>query len=116
MHIDCGVGWFDLILKFHNEAIKHDPKYIFLAVKEKYARMQIAFKSENHYMVLRDIEDAISEESQGVCELCGGQGSMCEINSWEKNYCDSCFDNVVKINNYEDTTEKPIRTAVSKDH
>ena len=88
---ECGDGWASLIydlsaaLSFHARA--HGLSIVATQVKEKYGalRFYVDVADEWSYQLIDEAEEA----SEGICELCGSQGSL-ERTGWWTTRCKDC--------------------------
>lgn len=83
-------GWFSLIWNMFEEfdALPEKPKVF--EINEKYGEMTVDISSKvSAAWIIVEKHQALSEN---VCETCGAEGSIREVNGWLNAYCDNCFD------------------------
>jgi hypothetical protein len=84
--IDCGKGWYQLILDTHNKIVELDPNYTIQQIKEKYGGLRF-YHTSCHQFATWDIEEAAEVESYTICEVCGRPGSL-RGRAWLQTTCD----------------------------
>lgn len=88
--IECGDGWYNLILNLC-ESIEKDLKEIndfeVLQIKEKYGRLRFytTHVPEHIFQLIREAES----QSQLICEVCGDKGEKRKT-TWIFTRCDKC--------------------------
>ncbi|WP_342565408.1 hypothetical protein NST84_09860 [Paenibacillus sp. FSL R7-0345] len=91
----CGDGWYTLIYSMFEEI-----ENLFIAgdrlvdlqvyeIKEKYGEMRVSIGSS--LQEVYNIVDTYEVRSSKVCEECGEEGKIRDINGWLSVNCDSCY-------------------------
>jgi len=97
--IECEDGWIPLIDSMckeikdyiHNNypELEYDQEFYFTQIKEKYGRLTcyLTFSVGN----ILEIIDKYEEKSYNICEICGNDGKIREINGWYQTLCDKHY-------------------------
>lgn len=75
--IECGPGWYPLIISIHQELIKIDPNYKILQIKEKFGGLRFYYvsNSKRHFQIDR-IVHYYENKSYETCEITGKPGKL----------------------------------------
>ena len=98
--LEVGNGWYPLLDDLCSKIQKHigetDDDFGFHAVqvKEKYAELRFYFEGGDEYIekLIRNAEKA----SVHICEVCGKEGEITEINHWFQTLCKPHFKEKLK--------------------
>jgi len=77
-HIDCDEGWWELLIKLHNEVLLVDPEYRIFQVKEKFGTLRFYYScSSPHFGKQIDKIVARYERISALtCERTGKPGQL----------------------------------------
>lgn len=105
--IDCGRGWYPLIVKLDADLTDIAPGYRLFQVKEKfgglryYAESPRAEDEDGCEYVNQEIDGPFNEliheaevRSMTICELCGQPGSPQQVRGWIRTLCPACREEV----------------------
>lgn len=91
--VECGDGWYKIIDQLCQSLSGMDLKGAWIVtVKEKFGGLRVGLSSigmESYPAVASAIEYA-EESSCKICEECGRNGRIRNINNWLKTLCDEC--------------------------
>lgn len=77
-HIDCGPGWFSIIMDLHKDLVAIDPDYQIYQIKEKFGGLRFYFRASSpdlHASLMRYV-NLHEERSRDRCELTGKSGYL----------------------------------------
>lgn len=97
--IDCGSGWFDLILelsieietiaqRMKTEGVDESLLPYAFQIKEKYGGLNVSV--HNGYPEFSHLIIAAEAQSRSVCEECGKPGILRRNDGWFSTLCDDC--------------------------
>lgn len=97
--IECGSGWFDLILKLSveiemiaqrmkTEGVDESLLPYAFQIKEKYGGLNVSV--HNEYKEFSHLIEAAEAQSGRVCEECGKPGILRMNDGWFSTLCDEC--------------------------
>lgn len=96
MEISCGIGWYELLRAFFDEAgaagRRAATRITILQIKEKFGGLRIYFQmdgDETSVQAVRDAEHAAEAASFSVCEACGAAGELRDHGGWMVTLCDA---------------------------
>lgn len=92
--IECGEGWYDLLIELDEKLNKIYPDYELEQVKEKFGTLryycslfnckdQTIDKTHLFYKIIYEYE----KKSGTICEVCGETGRETCIRSWSRTFC-----------------------------
>lgn len=87
--IDCGKGWYPLLVQTHKRLLAIDPDYEVHQVKEKFGGLRYyhAVHTDKDYQAAWDIEADAERKSYTICEICGAPG-YARAGGWIRTLCD----------------------------
>jgi hypothetical protein len=94
--VECGPGWYQLIIDCDLELGAIDPLYQVLQIKEEFGTLRYYFSTSDGREHLRkkmnEVVAVYEYVSSHKCELCGDMGAKMHKNSygWMKTVCESC--------------------------
>ena len=107
-----GPGWWPIIDHYMEQARAIDPECT-VEVKEKYGtlRADIITHKDVDRDALYQIEQAMEDASETVCEICGGPGGLKNMQNWYLTLCPKCasLDALERRKVYEEATERYFR-------
>jgi hypothetical protein len=76
--VDCGEGWFDLIVELDRELNEIDPDYKIFQIKEKFGGLRFYISGSNPLLTktLQAKIDEYEKKSYSICEVTGDPGSL----------------------------------------
>ncbi len=87
--IQCGAGWYPILVRLEERLGEIDPDYRVLQIKEKFGTLRF-YLAGRHYEFGKAAVAEAEAESARTCELCGGPGYLRTRNSWLRTVCDDC--------------------------
>lgn len=92
--IDCGKGWYPLIVELDARLAEIDPDYEVHQAKEKYGSLRYYTSTkgtESFDGPFFDLIRGAERRSESICEICGSdKGVLCQRGSWLKTLCPEC--------------------------
>lgn len=80
--IECGQGWYPIIIACHKELVAIDPDYEIVQIKEKFGGLRYYYSSNHHRKKeMFDIEMKYETLSFSVCEETGKPGVRMKMKS-----------------------------------
>lgn len=94
--VDCGPGWYPLLVNLDAKMSELDPHYTLEQVKDKYAELRFywtpsAFVSDDVFAQMEHLVEEASDQSTRTCERCGSAGRMRDTGGWYQVLCDTCL-------------------------
>lgn len=94
--IDCGPGWYQLIIDCDLELAAVDPSYQVFQIKQKFGTLRYYFAPsdgmEQYRKKMNEIVAVYESVSSYKCEECGDMGAKLHKNQrgWMTTVCESC--------------------------
>jgi len=87
--IQCGAGWYPILVRLGERRRNIDPGFEVHQIKEKFGTLWFYWAGRN--CDAGEAAVAVAEaESARTCERCGGPGRLRTRNGWLRTLCDSC--------------------------
>lgn len=85
-HIECGEGWYPIIIECHERLLEIAPDYKILQIKEKFGglRYYTDVRSDEMAQIIREAE----EKCWKTCEQCGEPGKAWDEGGWWATLCE----------------------------
>lgn len=84
-HIECQLGWLQLVVDCHNELKRLDPNYTVLQIKQKFGGLRYYFDTK----LGGEVQELMSEvvrryeaKAEKTCELTGLDGELIRSGGW----------------------------------
>ena len=87
--IQCGAGWYPILVRLEERLGGIDPDYRVLQIKEKFGTLRFYLAGRHDELGKAAVTEAEAESAR-TCELCGGPGYLRTRNSWLRTVCDDC--------------------------
>ena len=84
-YIECGKGWYPLISETLDQLEEADPNYVIHQIKEKFGELRVYISGNE---AAQDIADKAGEKSTHICDVCGQEGSLRNLNGWLATTCE----------------------------
>lgn len=77
-HIDCGPGWFQIIMDLHNDLVRIDPNYRIFQIKEKFGGLRFYYSASTKELqeTMQPYVNLAERRSFGRCEITGQPGYL----------------------------------------
>jgi hypothetical protein len=104
--IDCGPGWYPLLLDLDADLARIDPDYVVVQVKEKFATLRYYIRPDSAdrgvWERMEARKELAYELSARTCELCGAPGSRHASGARLRTLCPECVEseNASGMNSY----------------
>jgi hypothetical protein len=100
-HIECGDGWFNIIMKLCENLYAMRPKV--KQIKEKFGglRFYASFTEDYSEQAWKLIKQAEIEASE-TCENCGQPGTLQIVKGWRGTVCDKCHEKWLQRDSFTD--------------
>ena len=103
--IECGPGWYPLLIELDTDLARIDNDYIIVQIKEKFAELKCYFRTDKGRDVWNKMADRVKEAyelSARTCELCGQPGERQVSSVLLKTLCPQCVEseNATGLENY----------------
>jgi len=85
--IQCGAGWYPILVRLEERLGVIDPDYRVLQIKEKFGTLRLYLAGRSDELGKAAVAEA---ESARTCELCGSPGHLRTRESWLRTVCDDC--------------------------
>lgn len=86
--IDCGPGWYPLIVEADQRIAQIDPDYAVFQIKEKFGSLRYYHDlTQGDTDAAFRIENEVCQRSQTICEECGAPGRL-RGGGWIQTLCD----------------------------
>jgi ribosomal protein S27AE len=90
--LNCGPGWYPLLVDLDQELANLDPEYTVHQVKQKFAELRYYFETANDAVAeeMYDLTVVARERSKNICEMCGEPGSLMHRHLTVRTLCEKC--------------------------
>jgi hypothetical protein len=92
--IDCGPGWYQLVIDLDRSLAATLPPFPVLQVKEKFGTLRFYWSceqaSDEQRVAANSLVAAAELRSASTCENCAAPGQLCAKDGWLKTLCTSC--------------------------
>ena len=86
--IQCGPGWYPILVRLEARLREIDPDYQVHQIKEKYGTLR--FYWAGNYDAGDPVVDEAEAEAARTCEVCGNPGRLRARSYWLRTVCDTC--------------------------
>ena len=87
--IQCGAGWYPILVRLEERLGEIDPDYRVLQIKEKFGTLRFYLAGQYDELGKAAVAEAEAEAAR-TCELCGSRGHLRTRTSWLRTLCDDC--------------------------
>ncbi len=90
--INCGPGWYPLVVDLDQKLAYLDPEYTVHQVKQKFAELRYYFETAKDEAAeeMYDLTVAAAQASKSICEMCGKPGSLMHRHLTVRTVCKEC--------------------------